>query len=100
MEPRANYVATGAFVLLLITGIVAVAVWLSGTQLKIPYTAYETHISGSVNGLDTGAPVRLNGIHVGRVDGIRQDPENPNDVILLLHIRQDAIIHADSVASL
>ena len=95
MEPRANYVATGAFVLLVLAGIVAAALWLSGAQLRIPYAVFETHVSGSVNGLDAGAPVRLNGINVGRVSDIHQDPENPKDVILLLQIREDAIIRAE-----
>src|ERR1700761_4440450 len=100
MESRANYVATGAFVLLVLAGIVVAALWLSGAQLNTPFAFFETHVSDSVGGLDAGAPVRLNGINVGRVASIRQDPENPDDVILLLQIRQDAIIRADSVASL
>jgi phospholipid/cholesterol/gamma-HCH transport system substrate-binding protein len=100
MESRANYVATGAFVLLVLAGIVVAAVWLSGAKLNTPYAFYGTHVSDSVSGLDAGAPVRLNGINVGRVDSIRQDPDNPDDVILLLQIRPDAIIRADSVASL
>ncbi len=100
MEPRANYVATGAFVLMVLAGIVAAALWLSGAQLNTPYAAFETHVSGSVNGLGAGAPVRLNGMNVGRVANIQQDPANPQDVILLLQIRQDAVIRADSVASL
>jgi phospholipid/cholesterol/gamma-HCH transport system substrate-binding protein len=100
MEPRANYVATGAFVLLVLAGIVTAALWLSGAQLKTPYAIFETHVSGSVNGLDAGAPVRLNGINVGRVANIQQNLENPQEVRLLLQIQQDAIIRADSVASL
>jgi phospholipid/cholesterol/gamma-HCH transport system substrate-binding protein len=100
MEPRANYVATGAFVLLVFVGIVAAALWLSGSQLNVQYAGFETHVSGSVSGLESGAPVRLNGINVGRVTSVHQDPQNPGDVIVLLQIRQDAIIRADSVASL
>jgi phospholipid/cholesterol/gamma-HCH transport system substrate-binding protein len=100
MEPRANYVAIGAFVLLVLAAIVAAALWLSGAHLNTPYAAFETHVSGTVNGLDADAPVRLNGINVGRVANIQQDPENPEDVILRLQIRQDVIIRADSVASL
>jgi phospholipid/cholesterol/gamma-HCH transport system substrate-binding protein len=100
MEARANYVAIGAFVLLVLAGIVAAALWLSRAELNIPYTAFETHVSGTINGLDAGSPVRLNGINVGRVANIRQDPENPDEVVLLLQIRQDAIIRGDSVASL
>lgn len=100
MEGRANYVATGAFVLLVLAGIVAAALWLAGAQLNTQYAFFETHVAGSVSGLDGGAPVRLNGIQVGRVASIQQDPENPAGVILLLQLQQDAIVRTDSVASL
>jgi phospholipid/cholesterol/gamma-HCH transport system substrate-binding protein len=100
MESRANYVTTGAFVLLVLAGIVAAALWLAGAQLNTQYALYEILVSGSVSGLDTGASVRLNGIDVGHVASIRQDSENPSDVVVLLQIRQDTTIRADSVASL
>ena len=100
MESRANYVATGAFVLLVLAGIVVAALWLAGAQWNTRYAVFQTRVSGSVSGLDAGAPVRLNGIGVGRVASIQQDPQNPGDVIVLLQIRQDATIRSDSVASL
>ncbi len=100
MESRANYVATGVFVLLVLAGIAAASVWLAGAQFRTQYTLYETHVPGSVSGLDAGAPVRLNGIDVGRVARIEQDPKDPQDVILVLQIRQGMSIHADAVASL
>jgi len=100
MENRANYVATGAFVLLVLAGIIAAALWLAGAQFNTRYADYESRIAGSVSGLDVGAPVKLNGIDVGHVTGIEQDAENPADVIAHLQIRQDATIRRDSVASL
>lgn len=100
MESRANYVATGTFVLLVLAGIGAAAVWLAGGQLRTEYALYETHISGSVSGLDVGAPVRLNGIDVGRVARIEQDPEDPQRVILGLQIRREVNLHSDAVALL
>ena len=100
MESQANYVATGAFVLLVLAGIIAAALWLAGASLNTQYAVYETHIPGSVAGLDTGAPVKLNGIDVGRVASIEQDARNPGDVNVLLQIRPDATIRANSVASL
>ena len=72
MELRANYVATGAFVLLVLVGIVAAALWLAGVHVNTRYAVFETRVSGSVSGLATGAAVRLNGIDVGRVAGIQQ----------------------------
>jgi phospholipid/cholesterol/gamma-HCH transport system substrate-binding protein len=100
METRANYVATGAFVLLVLVGIVGAALWLAGTQVRSQDALFETRISGSVNGLNLDAPVRLNGIDIGRVGKIQQDPQDPGVVVLLLEIRRDARIHADAAASL
>ena len=100
MESQANYVATGAFVLLVLAGIVAAALWLGGARLNTHYAVYETHIPGSVAGLDTGAPVKVNGIDVGHIASIEQDATNPSDVNVLLQIRPDATIRSDSVASL
>jgi phospholipid/cholesterol/gamma-HCH transport system substrate-binding protein len=100
MESQANYVATGAFVLLLVAGLIAAVLWLAGAQFNARYTAYEVAVSDSVSGLDIGAPVRLNGIEVGRVADIRQDPRNPQQVIVLLQLQQDATIRSDSLASL
>jgi phospholipid/cholesterol/gamma-HCH transport system substrate-binding protein len=100
MESQANYVAIGAFVLLVLAGIVAAALWLAGAELNPHYAVYETHIPGSVAGLDTGAPVKVNGIDVGHVASIEQDARNPADVNVILQIRPDATIRSDSVASL
>ena len=100
METRANYVATGAFVLLVLVGMVGAALWLAGTQFHSQSSLFETRVSGSVNGLNLDAPVRLNGIDIGRVAEIQQDPQDPGVVILLLRIRGDAKIHSDAVASM
>ena len=100
METRANYVATGAFVLLLLAGIAAAAVWLAGAQFRQQYTLYETHALGSVSGLDPNAPVRLNGLDIGHVAKIEQTPDDPEHVELILQIRQEVVIRADAVASL
>ncbi|MBV8456719.1 MAG: MCE family protein, partial [Acetobacteraceae bacterium] len=100
MESQANYVATGAFVLLVLAGIIAAALWVAGAQFNTHYDVYETHIPGSVAGLDSGAPVKVNGIDVGHVSSMEQDVRNPADVNLLLQIRPNATIRSDSVASL
>lgn len=100
MEARANYVAVGAFVLAVLAGIIVASLWLARVQFKTEYKYFETHVSGSVSGLDTGAPVRLNGIDVGRVIKIELDPKDPELVTLILLVRDAIQIHADAVASL
>jgi len=100
VETRANYVAVGAFVLLVLAGVVLASLWLARIQFKDEFKIYQTHVSGSVSGLDTGAPVRLNGIEVGHVTNIHLDPRDPRLVTLVMHIRGSIDIHSDAVASL
>jgi phospholipid/cholesterol/gamma-HCH transport system substrate-binding protein len=100
MEARANYVAVGAFVLLVLAGIVLATLWLARVEFKTEFKFYQTHFAGSVSGLDIGAPVRLNGIDVGRVTRIDLDPADPKLVTLVMEIRGSIALHADAVASL
>jgi phospholipid/cholesterol/gamma-HCH transport system substrate-binding protein len=100
MEARANYVAVGAFVLAVLAGILVATLWLARVQFQTQYQFFETHVAGPVTGLGVGAPVRLNGIDVGRVTTMALDPKDPRLVILLLQVRDNIEIHSDSVASI
>ena len=100
MEPQANYVATGAFVLLVLAGIAAAALWLAGAHVNTRYATDEIRVAGLVGGLNVGAPVRLNGIDVGHVASIRQDARDPQDVLVDLNIAATAVVRSDSAASL
>ena len=100
MDTRANYVAVGAFVLLVLAGILVATLWLARVQFQAEYKYYETDIQGSVTGLGLGAVVRLNGIEVGRVTRIEQDPKDPRLVRLVLQLRNTVEIRADAVAQL
>ncbi len=100
METRANYVAVGAFVLVVLAGILVATLWLARVQFQTEYTNYETDVAGPVTGLGSGALVRLNGIEVGRVIRMELDPKNPQLVRLILQVRTAVEIRADAVASL
>ncbi len=100
METRANYVAVGAFVLIVLAGIFIAALWLARVQFQTQFKYYETDVTGPVTGLGSGALVRLNGIEVGRVTRIEQDPKDPELVRLILEVRNTVEIRADSMASL
>ncbi|HEY6432519.1 MAG TPA: MlaD family protein [Acetobacteraceae bacterium] len=100
METRANYVAVGAFVLIVLAGIFIATLWLARLQFATQYRYYETDVLGPVTGLGSGALVRLNGIEVGRVVRIEQDPKDPALVRLILQVRNSVEVRADAVASL
>ena len=100
MEARANYVAVGAFVLLVLVGILVGSLWFARVQFQTAYQYIQTHVAGPVTGLGIGAAVRLNGIDVGSVSKIELDPSDPKLVTLLLQVRSTVGIRADSVASI
>jgi phospholipid/cholesterol/gamma-HCH transport system substrate-binding protein len=100
MEARASYVAVGAFVLVILAGVLVGSLWLARVQFKTQYQYVETSVVGPVSGLANGAMVRLNGIDVGRVARIDLDPDDPKLVTLLLEVRSTITIHSDAVASI
>lgn len=100
METRANYVAVGSFVLLIILGLVVSTLWLAGRQFHEEYNYYLTRFSGAVTGLGTGTIVRYNGIDVGRVRTLDFDPDDPRLVVATLEVRPGLKLHEDSVVSI
>jgi phospholipid/cholesterol/gamma-HCH transport system substrate-binding protein len=101
METRANYVAVGAFVLLLLAGAVVALLWLARGQFNREATYYDIYFTGSVTGLTQGSAVRYNGIQIGRVVEIRIDPQNTSQVRATIEVDQAAtVIKSDAVASL
>ena len=100
METRANYIAIGTFVLVILAGLFISMLWLAGAQFRAEYEYFATRFEGPVTGLGTGAPVRLNGIEIGRVTDIQFDPTDPKLVVVILQVRDGIVLHTDAVASL
>lgn len=96
-----NYAVVGAFVLVLGAALVGGVLWLAsgglfnkGTDL---YLAIEDE---SVAGLNPNAPVKYNGVAVGKVRHIELEPGNPERVRLLFAIERGTPITVETVAVL
>ncbi len=100
METRANYIAVGAFVLIMVIGIFAVVLWIARVEFGRERAFYDIYFTGSVTGLAPGSEVRYNGIRVGRVEEIRIDPQNLQQVRVTIELDQTALIKTDAVASI
>ena len=101
METKVNYALVGAFVLLLGTVLVMGVLWLaSGGAFQKQYDLYRAIENESVAGLNLNAPVKYNGVAVGKVQQIRLDPVNPARVLLLFAIERGTPIKEDTVAVL
>jgi len=96
-----SYSVVGAFVLLLGAVLIIGVLWLaSGGAFQKKYDLYLALEDESVAGLNLNAPVKYNGVDVGKVRGIRLDPSNPQRVNLLFAIERGTPIKEDTVAVL
>lgn len=101
METKVNYVAVGVFVLILGAVLVCGGLWLaSGGAFQKQYDLYRAIEDESVAGLNLNAPVKYNGVDVGKVREIHLDPANPDRVLLLFAIEHGTPIKEDTVAVL
>src|SRR5450631_3541954 len=100
MDRDANYVAVGAFVLLVIAMALSFVFWYTDQQDKRTYQRYEIYFQGSVSGLTAGSPVRYLGVDVGKVVRILLDPEQRKRVLVIADIDSSAPIDGRTLASL
>ncbi|MFN0186733.1 MAG: MlaD family protein [Aquabacterium sp.] len=96
-----NYAIVGAFVLVLGAALIAGALWLaSGGATQKAYGVYLALVDESVAGLNLNAPVKLNGVDVGKVRGIELDPTHPERVRLTFAIQKGTPVTVDTLAVL
>src|ERR1019366_2651531 len=101
IETKVNYAVVGAFVLVLGAVLIAGVLWLaSGGAFQKQYDLYLAIEDESVAGLNLNAPVKFNGVDVGKVREIRLDPSNPERVNLVFAIERGTPIKQDTVAVL
>ncbi len=100
MESRINYALVGLFVVLLLAGLITFALWLGKYGGKQEYDYYHVYMSESVFGLSADASVKYRGVNVGTVEHLGLNPENSEEVELLLKIKHQIPIKVDTTATL
>ena len=96
-----NYALIGGFVLGLGAVLVAILLWLaSGGAWAKKYDVYLAVEDESVAGLNVDAPVKYNGVDVGKVQTIALDTTNPQRVNLLFSIERGTPVKEDTIAVL
>jgi phospholipid/cholesterol/gamma-HCH transport system substrate-binding protein len=100
MDRDTNYVAVGAFVLLVIAMALSFVFWYTDQQDKRTYQRYEIYFPGSVSGLTAGSAVRYLGVDVGKVARIALDPQQRKTVQVIADIDSTAPIDDRTRASL
>lgn len=96
-----NYALVGGFVLGLGAVLVAILLWLAaGGAWQQKYDVYLAVLDESVAGLNLNAPVKYNGVAVGKVQDISLDKTNPARVNLLFAIERGTPVKEDTIAVL
>lgn len=96
-----NYALVGAFVLVFGVGLMGVVLWLaSGGAFRRQYDSFLAIETETVAGLNLNAPVKYNGVDVGKVREIQLDPADPQRVRLVFAIARGTPINEDTLAVL
>jgi phospholipid/cholesterol/gamma-HCH transport system substrate-binding protein len=100
METRAGYVLVGLFVVALFVAAVGGAILLGDIQLDQKTRPFRIDFSGSVTGLSEGSSVRYRGVPVGSVSGIKINPNNVEQIDVVIEVDSNVPIKTDMVAVL
>lgn len=98
MENRSHALLAGLFTLVLLIAAAAVAFWLGRDRTTL--LPYELLSSQSVSGLSPQAPVRYQGVPVGRVLTLSLDPNKPGQVRIRIGVNADTPITSSTWAEL
>ena len=100
METRASYLIVGLFVIAGMIGLIAAAMWITGTRTDEASALYDIYFEGSVAGLKPGNAVQYRGIPVGGVIDMRIDPENVERVLVTIEVAAGTPFKEDTEATL
>jgi len=100
METKANHLAVGSFVLIVIAGLIGFVLWLGKAEIDRELDAYNINFTGSVSGLSVASTVLYRGVPVGTVTDIRIDPDNSEQVLVTIEVTKGTPIKQDAVAAL
>jgi phospholipid/cholesterol/gamma-HCH transport system substrate-binding protein len=100
VETTARHTLVGAFVLAILLAVFVMIIWLARIEPGKTSAFYDIYFFGSVTGLNEGAPVRFNGVQIGRVEEISLDPANIERIRVRIEVERPAVIKEGAVASL
>ncbi|MEA3419678.1 MAG: MlaD family protein [Campylobacterota bacterium] len=95
MYSRVNYTIVGIFVMLFTAGVIFFAFWLGNTGLSQDYNLYTLRMKESVSGLSKDSGVKMKGVDIGSVRDIRINPDNIEEVDIVLTIKKGTVIKED-----
>lgn len=99
MESRVNYTIVGVFVSIFTLALVGFVFWLGKYGYKEEvFDYYKIYIRDSVSGLHKESSVKFRGVNVGVVNNIKINPQNSEEIEVLIKIAKDTPIKEDNIA--
>ena len=96
METRANTALIGAFTLVVLALAFVFIYWLASDNWGVGKRTLIVEFSSPVTGLTPGSEVLFNGINIGTVKNIEQDPKDPGRVVAQLSVDSNLPIKEDT----
>ncbi len=100
MITRSQRIRLGIFVVVSLSILVGLFVAIVGSSLLADRDRYLVSYKISVSGLEIGAPVKYNGVRVGRVESIRIDPEQVSNSLVTISLQADTPVKQNARAIL
>jgi len=100
METRAHYILIGLFTVVVVAGTMWFVLWLAKSGPAEDADVYDIVFREAVTGLSIGSRVLYNGIHVGKVERIGIDPDDPRQVIARIRVSNTTPVKQDTRAEL
>ena len=98
MEHRVNYLFLGLFVIGILAASVVFILWKDKYMEARDFAYYKVLTKESVSGLNINAPVKYHGVSVGEVAKLYIDPQNSEDVVIIVKLQDGTPIKNDSYA--
>lgn len=100
METRAHYILIGLFTVVVFAGAMWFTLWMAKLGPAEEADLYDIVFRESVTGLSIGSRVLYSGIHVGTVERIIIDPNDPRQVIARIRVASTTPVKQDTRAEL
>lgn len=97
---RGQKVRLGLFVFLALGLLVGVAVALLGASFWAPHEVFRTRFAESIAGLERNAPVRYQGLRIGRVEALYVAPDDPTRIEVVMALDPCTPLYAGTIAQL
>lgn len=101
MDTKIDFFKIGLFVITLFFLLLGFIFWLGKYGIsQEKEDSYTIYFKESVSGLNVDSPVKFKGVEVGRIDDIKINPKNSEEIQITIKIKKDTPIKEDNFATL